>query len=127
MCSHCLITTLHPHKLYQYQPKGVTSNVTGLVKNFDFMIKYIAHAIRCSEDKCSEESCSKFKSIIVHSRLCPVRVRGGCYVCQILYILCTNHAKSCLDQYCTVPTCLEIKLREANGKKSQEVYESLYI
>lgn len=122
MCSNCHSTAFHPHQLVRHESKIHSSNLVTLAGRNLYLLRSLAHANQCFKTNCGLKYCAKWKSIMEHSRLCPVKAQGGCSMCKIPLVLVCNHAKSCLDPNCLVPFCKHIKTKgHMDAIKQQEI------
>ena len=91
-------------KLNQKEPLNLNSQ-----EPHKFWIDKIIHAVGCKSRRCKDQTCPRLKQSVQHSRLCSIRMNGGCNVCNRLVTLCRNHAHFCEEENCEIPFCFSIK------------------
>src|SRR6218665_1012856 len=72
-------------------------------------IQSLCHASQCRDANCHTQSCHKMKRVMLHTRTCRRKVNNGCTICKQLIALCCYHAKSCTEQKCPIPFCLQLR------------------
>ncbi|XP_011684735.1 PREDICTED: histone acetyltransferase p300-like [Wasmannia auropunctata] len=69
----------------------------------------LVHACQCRDANCRLPSCQKMKRVVMHTKNCKRKTKGGCPICKQLIALCCYHAKHCQETKCLVPLCFNIK------------------
>ncbi|CAJ1929075.1 unnamed protein product [Cylindrotheca closterium] len=71
--------------------------------------RQIEHANQCSSSSCTSTLCSWSKRDLMHTKICRVKVQGGCRTCEKVWSILRFHAGKCKDKVCPFPRCLEIR------------------
>ncbi|CAF3073303.1 unnamed protein product, partial [Rotaria sp. Silwood2] len=88
--------------------KSLTNAQFQRQKTIQFCIDTLLHALNCCIVNCIYRGCLCYKRIIQHAKDCKEKNRQ-CYKCKQVIFLCWHHAKSCLNQNCQVPFCMNLK------------------
>lgn len=81
-------------------------------------IQSLVHACQCRDANCRLPSCHKMKCVVKHAKSCKRKTpqtnqnaSANCPICKQLIALCCYHAKHCTEAKCTVPYCVNIKVK----------------
>lgn len=85
--------------------------VSCLKKSLQECLKALVHATLCPYEGCNLKFCRTLKSLGQHMRICQKKNGGTCRFCKQFTIICFQHAKTCTEIRCLVPSCLKIRSR----------------
>jgi len=86
-------------------------------------IQSLCHASQCRDANCHTQSCHKMKRVMLHTRTCRRKVNNGCTICKQLIALCCYHAKSCTEQKCPIPFCLQLRQKLQQQHLQQRIQQ----
>ena len=69
----------------------------------------LTHVISCPNASCSKKYCEELKKLLIHGRVCPVRVAGGCVQCMSYWKILSEHSHKCKDAECEIPHCKSLQ------------------
>ncbi|KHJ49440.1 hypothetical protein D918_00566 [Trichuris suis] len=123
LCQCCYEKSKHDHKMEQIKsiitddnPNAGDSgapNPNSRTESIQRCIQSLVHACQCRDANCRRLSCMKMKRVVQHTKTCKKRHNGTCPVCKQLMALCCFHARTCTEQNCMVPFCLNIRQKLA--------------
>ena len=84
--------------------EGSTEPPAG-VQNFE---DYFVHSFNCTDVNCLLPLCVNTKLLFKHMQSCT---KPNCSFCRKINYQIANHVKSCVNNFCSVPLCMEAKLK----------------
>lgn len=78
----------------------------------------LKHAVSCLCSQCPERNCSQLKNAIDHMHSCAHK--KTCKKCRCIFAVVCIHARSCIDQNCSIILCNEVK-RKQNDKRCAQL------
>ena len=70
--------------------------------------QFLLHALKCEEPNCLLPLCVNTKLMFSHTKGCT---NTSCSVCQQMRYLASKHSESCKDIFCSIPFCMQSKLK----------------
>ncbi|CAF1467759.1 unnamed protein product, partial [Didymodactylos carnosus] len=126
LCEKCYnLEPKHEHKMERSVPsiveecdqnssnpngKSIASSQLQRQQSMQHCIEALLHAVKCRKINCINRSCFRYKRVVQHTKECKGR-NSQCNVCKHVVFLSWYHAKSCMDQYCQVPFCTNLKTK----------------
>ena len=84
---------------------GLPIDEQGRFSNFQ---QFLQHTLSCVNPECLLPHCVNMKLALKHSQGCK---KENCPLCQQMKSLASKHAEYCMDLYCSLPFCMEEKLK----------------
>ena len=102
--------------------QSITSSQSQRQQSMQRCIETLLHAVNCRNTACVNRACSRYKRVIKHTNECKGK-NSQCNVCKQVIFLCWYHAKDCMNQYCQVPFCMNLKtkIQQQRNKRVQSM------
>jgi E1A/CREB-binding protein len=73
-------------------------------------LELLVHTANCPDStKCGHPFCAKMRQFSEHTKVCSVKVQGGCAMCKKFWAMLSLHVKQCRRVSCPVVYCEKLK------------------
>lgn len=115
LCLVCYEELGHEHQMHQtWNSKELCDRISDL----QCLKDDLKHAVSCLCSQCPERNCSQLKNAIDHMHSCAHK--KTCKKCRCIFAVVCIHARSCIDQNCSIILCNEVK-RKQNDKRCAQL------